>query len=200
MNQVVLPIIAYLLGSISSAVIVSRAMGLPDPREVGSGNPGATNVLRHGGKVAAAATLLGDLLKGFIPVVAARLLTEQASIIALVGLAAFLGHLFPIFFRLRGGKGVATGLGVYLGLSPWLGLTLVVTWLLVAIVSRYSSLAALVATALSPVYVWYFIGEPVYLWTSIAMAVLLVWRHRANISKLLGGNESKISFRPGQKV
>lgn len=175
-------------------------MGLPDPREVGSGNPGATNVLRHGGKVAAAATLLGDLLKGFIPVVAARLLTEQASIIALVGLAAFLGHLFPIFFRLRGGKGVATGLGVYLGLSPWLGLTLVVTWLLVAIVSRYSSLAALVATALSPVYVWYFIGEPVYLWTSIAMAVLLVWRHRANISKLLGGNESKISFRPGQKV
>lgn len=192
MIEVLFPAIAYLLGSISSAVIVSRAMGFPDPREVGSGNPGATNVLRLGGKSAAALTLLGDILKGLIPVAAARLFTPEPWVIALVGLAAFLGHLFPIFFRFRGGKGVATGLGVYLGLSPWLGLGLVVTWLLVAALTRYSSLAALVAAALSPLYIWYLMPETAYLLVGLVMAVLLLWRHRTNISKLLAGTESKI--------
>ncbi|MDH3690368.1 MAG: glycerol-3-phosphate 1-O-acyltransferase PlsY [Gammaproteobacteria bacterium] len=194
MLSFLLPLGAYLLGSISSAIVVSRIMDLPDPREVGSGNPGATNVLRHGGKAAATLTLVGDILKGCVPIVVAQLLTDRPAVIAAAGLATFLGHLFPVFFRFQGGKGVATGLGVYLGLSPVLGLGLVLTWLAVAALSRYSSLAALVSAALSPVYVWYLLREPAYLWCAVVITVILFWRHRTNVVRLLSGSESKISF------
>ncbi|MDX1488439.1 MAG: glycerol-3-phosphate 1-O-acyltransferase PlsY, partial [Acidiferrobacterales bacterium] len=131
---------AYLLGSISSAVVVTRIMRLEDPRNVGSRNPGATNVLRYGGKTAAALTLLGDLLKGVIAILVARVFTQDATVLVLVGLCAFLGHIYPVFFGFRGGKGVATGFGVWLALSPWVALALAVTWLLVAALFRYSSL------------------------------------------------------------
>ncbi len=142
-----LPLAAYLFGSISTAVLIARAMGLQDPREVGSRNPGATNILRYGGKTAAVLTLLGDILKGVIPVLIARALTADAVIITLCGFAAFLGHLFPVFFSFRGGKGVATALGVWFALNPWVGLALLATWILMALLFRYSSLAALTASA-----------------------------------------------------
>ena len=148
-----LPVLAYLLGSISSAVVVARVMDLPDPREIGSKNPGATNILRYGGKMAAVLTLAGDILKGVIAVLVARALTADAVIITLCGFAAFLGHLFPVFFGFRGGKGVATALGVWFALNPWVGLALLATWVLMALLFRYSSLAALTASALAPLYV-----------------------------------------------
>ena len=184
---------AYLVGSISSAVLIARLKNLEDPRNVGSGNPGATNVLRYGGKTAAALTLLGDVMKGVIPVVIARSITSDSVVLALVGLAAFLGHLYPVFFGFRGGKGVATALGVWLGLNPWVALALVLTWLLVAALFRYSSLAALVASFAAPAYVWWILyGQLPYLVASIAMSMLLCWRHRANIQNLFAGKEGKI--------
>jgi len=187
-----LPVVAYLLGSISSAVVIARAKGLQDPREVGSGNPGATNILRYGGKTAAVLTLLGDVLKGVIPVLIARALTDDAVIITLCGFAAFLGHLLPVFFGFRGGKGVATALGVWFALNPWVGLALLTTWLLIAVLFRYSSLAALVASALAPLYVaWLSPGAP-YLLTMIVMSAILIFRHRANIRKLIAGTETRI--------
>ncbi|HEY5789789.1 MAG TPA: glycerol-3-phosphate 1-O-acyltransferase PlsY, partial [Gammaproteobacteria bacterium] len=146
-------LVAYLLGSLSSAVIVCRLAGLPDPRSGGSGNPGATNVLRLGGKRLAAVTLLGDLLKGLLPVLAARLLGVEPALLGVIALAAFLGHLYPLFFGFRGGKGVATALGVLLGLDWVVGLATLLTWLAVALLSRYSSLSSLVATALAPAWV-----------------------------------------------
>jgi glycerol-3-phosphate acyltransferase PlsY len=190
-----LPILAYLIGSISSAVVVSRLLGMPDPRTVGSGNPGATNILRQGSKAAAAATLLGDALKGVMPVVLARLLTADPLVLSLVALAAFVGHLFPVFFGFQGGKGVATMLGVNWALSPWLGLAVTLTWLLTAAAFRYSSLAALAATLLLPVYAWYFLRAPPYLYMSLAIATLLIWRHRRNIRNLLAGKEDKIRLK-----
>ena len=187
-----LPVLAYLLGSISSAVVIARVMGLPDPREVGSRNPGATNVLRYGGKVAAVLTLAGDMLKGVIPVLIARALTTDAVIITLTGFGAFLGHLFPVFFSFRGGKGVATALGVWLALNPWVGLALLATWVLMALLFRYSSLSALVASAVAPVYVaWLSPGAP-YLSTMIVMSAILILRHRSNIRNLIAGKEAKI--------
>jgi glycerol-3-phosphate acyltransferase PlsY len=187
-----LPVVAYLLGSISSAVVIARAKGLQDPRDVGSGNPGATNILRYGGKTAAVLTLLGDVLKGVIPVLIARALTDDAVIITLCGFAAFLGHLLPVFFGFRGGKGVATALGVWFALNPWVGLALLTTWLLIAVLFRYSSLAALVASALAPLYVaWLSPGAP-YLLTMIVMSAILIFRHRANIRKLIAGTETRI--------
>jgi glycerol-3-phosphate acyltransferase PlsY len=184
---------AYLVGSISSAVLIARLKNLEDPRNVGSGNPGATNILRYGGKTAAVLTLLGDVVKGVIPVVIARTITSDSVVLALVGLAAFLGHLYPVFFGFRGGKGVATALGVWLGLSPWVALALVLTWLLIAALFRYSSLAALVASFAAPAYVWWILyGQLPYLGASIAMSVLLCWRHRANIQNLFAGKEGKI--------
>ena len=189
---VLLPLLAYCFGSISSAVIVSRLMGLPDPRSSGSNNPGATNVLRLGGKKAAAITLVGDLLKGLIPVLIAKLMTSNPIIIALVGLGAFLGHLYPLFFGFKGGKGVATAAGVFIGLSWVLSLLLFIIWLGVAGIFRYSSLAALTATALAPFIVLFLLpGLPFFLLAS-AIAGFLFWRHRANISRLLAGEESKI--------
>ncbi len=191
----VLVLVAYLLGSLSSAIIVCRLAGLPDPRSGGSGNPGATNVLRLGGKKLAALTLAGDLLKGLLPVLAGHALGLPPVILALVGLAAFLGHLYPVFFRFQGGKGVATSLGVLLGLDWAVGLAAVATWLAVAAVSRYSSLSALVATALAPLWVAWRFGalEPAV--ACAVMTLLLFWRHAGNIRRLVAGNEPRI----GQK-
>jgi glycerol-3-phosphate acyltransferase PlsY len=183
---------AYLLGSVSSAVVVARIMHLEDPRDVGSKNPGATNILRYGGKTAAALTLLGDLLKGVVAVVIARLVTDEPLVLASVGLLALLGHVYPVFFDFRGGKGVATGFGVWLALSPWVALALVLTWLLAAALFRYSSLSALIATALCPLYVWLVLRQWPYVVLSVAMGALLIWRHRSNIEKLLAGKESRI--------
>jgi glycerol-3-phosphate acyltransferase PlsY len=187
-----LPLLAYLLGSISSAVVVSRVMGLPDPRETGSKNPGATNILRYGGKMAAVLTLAGDILKGVIAVLIARALTVDTVIITLCGFAVFLGHLFPVFFSFRGGKGVATALGVWFALNFWVGLALLATWILMALVFRYSSLAALAASVLAPLYVaWLSPGTP-YLATMIVMSAILIIRHRSNIRNLIAGRETKI--------
>ena len=182
----------YLLGSIATAVVVSRALGARDPREGGSGNPGATNVLRLSGRRAAALTLAGDVLKGLVPVLAARAVELPPGMVALVGLAAFLGHLYPVFFAFKGGKGVATALGALFGIEPLLGTAVLVTWLLVAGVSRYSSLAALVASVVAPVYAWVLSGEPWVLGAITGMSMLLVWRHRANIRRLLAGEEGRI--------
>lgn len=187
---------AYLIGSLSFAVIVSRLMGLNDPRTYGSGNPGATNVLRSGNKAAAVLTLLLDALKGYVPVMLVQRWGGDHGLgdatLALVGLAAFIGHLWPVFFRFRGGKGVATAAGVLFGLNPWLGLATLATWLIIAAFTRYSSLASIVAAVFAPFYqilIWG--GGPVAV--SIAtMGVLLVWRHQANIGKLLKGTESKL--------
>jgi glycerol-3-phosphate acyltransferase PlsY len=190
-----LPIAAYLVGSVSSAIVVARAMGLPDPREVGSRNPGATNVLRYGGKKAAILTLLGDTLKGVIPVVIARALTDDPVILSATALAAFLGHLFPVFFGFHGGKGVATALGVWLALSPWVGLALIATWVTMALVFRYSSLAALTAALAAPFYVAWLQPGAAFVTTMVLMSALLVFRHRSNIRNLLGGREGRI----GQK-
>lgn len=183
---------AYLLGSISSAVVVARMMHLEDPRNVGSRNPGATNILRYGGKTAAALTLFGDLLKGIVAVVVARLVTDDPLVLASVGLLALVGHVYPIFFGFRGGKGVATGFGVWLALSPWVALALVLTWLVMAALFRYSSLSALIAAALCPLYVWLLLDRWPYVVLSIVMGGLLIWRHRSNIEKLLAGKESRI--------
>ena len=183
---------AYLLGSISSAVLVSRLFGLQDPRRAGSGNPGATNVLRLGGKKAAALTLAGDIVKGLVPVLLARALTADANIIAAVAFAAFIGHVFPIFLGFRGGKGVATAFGALAGLSGALALLLVATWLSVAAIFRYSSLAALVTAATAPVYVAWLLAPPAYTFITVAMTLLLWWRHRSNLRNLWQGNEGKI--------
>ena len=183
---------AYMIGSVSSAIIICRLMGLPDPRQQGSGNPGATNVMRIGGKKAAGITLLGDLLKGLIPVYGANLLGAPIELLAATGLAAFLGHLYPVFFGFKGGKGVATSIGVLLGFSWFLGLAFVATWLLVYKIGKISSLSALIASALSPVYAWLIIGNPVLISAAAMMAVILLWRHRGNIQRLLSGAETAI--------
>lgn len=185
-------LIAYLFGSISSAIVVCKLMRLPDPRTQGSGNPGATNVLRIGGKQAAAITLLGDLLKGTIPVLAASWYGLPPLGIALTAFAAFIGHLFPIFFRFEGGKGVATLLGVLIALSWQAAFAWGVVWLLMAILFRFSSLAALTASVLTPGFMWYFTGNWLYVGAVALMAVVLIYRHRSNITKLLAGQESKI--------
>lgn len=186
-------LIAYLVGSISSAILVCNLMGLPDPRTEGSGNPGATNVLRVGGKKAAAITLIGDMLKGLLPVLAANLLGTAPLTLALTGLAAFLGHLYPVFFGFRGGKGVATMLGVLFGFHGLVGAATAGTWLLIAKGFNISSLAALVATLLAPVYVWLILGpSPELIITTAVMTLVLFWRHRTNIQRLLSGEEGVI--------
>lgn len=193
--NIALVLAAYLLGSLSTAIILCRLMGLPDPRTQGSGNPGATNVLRFGGKKLAAFTLLGDMLKGLIPVVAASFITDNAAVLALVAMAAFLGHLYPVFFGFRGGKGVATALGVLLGLSWQVGVAVLVTWVVMALLFRISSLSALTAALLSPLYAWWLTASLVYVVMMAAIAILLLWRHRTNIKRLLAGQEKRI----GQK-
>ena len=194
-------IAAYLVGSLSFAVIVSRVMGLNDPRTYGSKNPGATNVLRSGSKAAAAVTLLLDALKGWLPVVLVKWFGAAYGLgdgtVALVGLAAFLGHLFPVFFRFAGGKGVATALGVLVGISPILGLGAGLTWLIMAYFFRFSSLASLAASVFAPVY--YVFGDGVawpmdrgILFAVTIMSGLLIWRHAENISRLIKGTESRL--------
>ena len=187
-----LPVAAYLFGSISAAIVVCHLMGLPDPRGEGSGNPGATNVLRIGGKKAAAITLAGDMLKGLIPVLAARLLGLDDRWVALTALAAFLGHLYPVFFRFRGGKGVATMLGTLVPLCWPAGLATPLTWLVMAKLFRISSLSGLIATALAPLYVWFACHSRDLTAATAAMTVLLFWRHRRNIRNLLAGIEGKL--------
>lgn len=181
---------AYLIGSISSAIIICRMMGLPDPREQGSGNPGATNVMRIGGKKAAAITLLGDSLKGLIPVYVANALGLQVELVAASGLAAFMGHLYPIFFGFKGGKGVATSVGVLLGFAWMLGVSFMATWYLVYKLGKISSLSALVASTLSPVFAWFIVGDKTIVIASVIMTVFLLWRHQSNIQRLLSGREA----------
>ena len=183
---------AYLLGSISSAIIVCRLLNLPDPRGQGSGNPGATNVMRIGGKKAAAITLVGDMLKGLIPVLIAKFLGASIAIQALVAVAAFLGHLYPVFFSFRGGKGVATALGVLLGLHWPVGLLTIATWLVIAKLFKISSLAALLSILITPLYIWLLIPERSLMIAMLFMGTLLFWRHRTNIRDLLAGSEGKI--------
>lgn len=188
---------AYLIGSLSFAVIVSKAMGMADPRSYGSGNPGATNVLRSGKKLAAALTLLGDGIKGWVAVALTAWfgprygLGEQA--IALAALAVLIGHMWPVFFGFKGGKGVATAVGVLLGFSPWLALAALATWLFVAFVLKISSLSAIVACVLTPVYAYFIVGpQSVYFGSCIIIAILVVHRHKSNLIKLLTGQEDKI--------
>ena len=181
---------AYLLGSIAFGILVSKLFGLPDPRTVGSGNPGATNVLRSGKKFAAALTLLGDAFKGWFPVWLALQSGMLMWVVSAVGLAVFFGHLYPIFYKFKGGKGVATALGVMLAISPLLGLAALTTWVVVFAISRYSSLGAIVAAALAPVYAWLLLPYKDYLITVFVISVMLIWRHKANIQKLLAGTES----------
>jgi len=190
---------AYLIGSISFAVVVSRFFGLPDPHTYGSGNPGATNVLRTGKKAAAVLTLVGDAAKGAVALWLAQHFAPRFGVgdhaLAAVALAAFLGHLFPLYFRFRGGKGVATAAGILFAMDWRIALTVLVVWGLVAVVSRYSSLAAIVAAALSPLVAFYFLGWGPMTWAVLVIAFLLEWRHRANIERLLAGNESRIRLK-----
>ena len=190
----------YLFGSISTAIIVCKLMGLPDPRATGSRNPGATNVARLGGKKAAALTLAGDMLKGLVPVLIAHALHASPTILAATALAAFLGHLYPVFFSFQGGKGVATALGVIYGLYWPVGLLTTGIWLAMAIVFRYSSLAALTAILLTPLgFMWLLPERPIII-AMVVLTALLYWRHRSNIANLLSGKEDKISFGKGDKT
>lgn len=185
-------VIAYLIGSISSAIITCKIMRLDDPRESGSGNPGATNVLRVGGKKAAIITLIGDGLKGFIPVKAAYLLHLDPNIVALVAIAAFLGHLYPVFFRFKGGKGVATCLGILFAMHLILAVIIVGIWILLFVIFRYSSLAALSALAIGLVYAWHDVSNAYYIAYAF-MTIVLFAKHRSNILRLMKGEESKFS-------
>jgi glycerol-3-phosphate acyltransferase PlsY len=197
-------IAGYAIGSLSFAVIVSRALGLADPRSYGSKNPGATNVLRSGSRTAAVLTLALDALKGFVPPLLALWLGPRFGVVgadlawsaALAGLGAFLGHLWPIWFRFAGGKGVATAAGALFALNPLLGAATLATWLVIAFFFRYSSLASLVAAAFAPFYQWLIWGIGPTAWVAAAMALLLAWRHRANIERLLDGTESRLGGKP----
>ena len=195
-NSLIAIILAYLIGSLSFAVIVSKLFGLPDPHTYGSGNPGATNVLRSGKKLAALLTLLGDAAKGWFALwLAQRYATDYnlpAIAMAGVALAVFLGHLFPIFFRFKGGKGVATAAGILFAINIWLGLATLATWLIIAAFFRYSSLAALLSAMFAPFYTFVLFGLTPYLPAVIVMCALLVWRHRENITKLMEGTEGKL--------
>lgn len=196
MTSILFVITAYLIGSISFAVVVSKLIGLSDPRSYGSGNPGATNVLRSGNKTAALLTLLGDGAKGWLAVWLTMRFGPQFGVgeggLALVVLAVFLGHLWPVFFRFVGGKGVATALGVLLGLSAWLGLATMITWLVIAYAFRYSSLAALIAAVFAPFYYGLMFGVNPILFAVLIMSALLVFRHRQNIVNLMAGKESRL--------
>jgi len=186
---------SYLIGSISFAVVVSKAMRLPDPHSYGSGNPGATNVLRTGNKVAALLTLVGDAAKGYVAIAIARALVGvevDSWVLPLAAIAAFVGHLFPVFHGFKGGKGVATALGILLAINWVLGLTTLSTWLIVAVFMRYSSLAALIAALFAPLYFIFLFGVQPMSAAVAAMSALLIWRHKGNIEKLLNGTEGKI--------
>ncbi len=199
MPTAVLVVVAYLVGSLSFAVLVSRAYGLPDPHTYGSGNPGATNVLRSGRKSAALFTLLGDALKGFVVVLAARLLAASwgldATDIALAAIAVFAGHLFPVYFGFKGGKGVATAAGILFALSPWIGLAVAGVWAVVLAATRYSSGAALTSAAAAPILTGLILGWGPAVVAVLAMVILIFYRHRENIRRLMAGTESKVGSR-----
>ena len=186
--------IAYLVGSVSSAILVSKLLRLQDPRDAGSGNPGTTNVLRLSGKIPAALTLLGDVAKGTLPVVAANAITQDPVSVAIAALAAFLGHLYPVYFRFAGGKGVATAIGAYLGLSLPVCLGVVGVWLTIALISRYSSLSSILAMLSAPFFVWYFGYDEWIIGTAAVIFVFIVSRHIPNIKRLLAGEESRINL------
>jgi glycerol-3-phosphate acyltransferase PlsY len=192
-------LIAYLIGSLSFAIIVSRAFGLPDPRSYGSGNPGATNVLRTGKRIAAFLTLVGDGGKGWLAVFLALRYAAgygvDATGVAACAVSVFLGHVFPVFFRFKGGKGVSTAGGILLAIDPWLGLATIATWIVIALFFRYSSLAAIVAAIFAPLYYFFLFGARETLPALILMSALLVWRHRTNILKLVAGKERRIGER-----
>ncbi|MCK5002534.1 MAG: glycerol-3-phosphate 1-O-acyltransferase PlsY [Gammaproteobacteria bacterium] len=190
-NYIFFALAAYLIGSISTAIITCKLMGLEDPRGVGSNNPGATNVLRTGGKKAAIITLLGDMLKGLLPVLAVQQLSADITALAITGIAAFLGHLYPLYYRFKGGKGVATFYGVLLGTNWMIGLAALAVWGLVMFLFRISGLSALVSATSSPFIVWYFDGSEVLMTAVTFMAVLLIWRHRNNIKQMIQNSKSK---------
>jgi glycerol-3-phosphate acyltransferase PlsY len=196
MTIIVFIILAYLIGSISFAVIASWIFRLPDPRTFGSKNPGATNVLRSGNKAAAILTLLGDAGKGWVVVVLAQHLAPvwglDNKVIAAVALLVFLGHIWPVFLRFKGGRGVATALGVVLGLNLWSGILAIITWIIVALIWRFSSLSALVAATLTPVYAWIFLGSEVSTLVILVISLLIIWRHKSNIANLFAGKETRI--------
>jgi acyl phosphate:glycerol-3-phosphate acyltransferase len=196
MENLIVAVVAYLIGSVSFAVIVSAVMGLADPRSYGSKNPGATNVLRSGNKTAAILTLIGDAFKGWLAVFLADHFGPHYGLgddaIALAAIAVFLGHLYPVFFRFKGGKGVATAAGVLLAINPVLGLATMLTWLIVAFFFRYSSLAALVAAVFAPLFDGFLFGPNIIALAIVVMSALLIWRHRANIAKLMAGQESRL--------
>ena len=192
MDALLYAIGGYLIGSIPFAVVVSRVMGLEDPRSYGSGNPGATNVLRSGNKAAAALTLLGDAAKGWFAVWLARTLEAPTEIVAITAVAAFLGHVFPVWLRFHGGKGVATAAGVLLALDWRMALAILAVWLVVVVATRYSSLGAVVAALFAPAAAYYVFGMAPYFFATVIMGALLLWRHEANIRKLLRGEERRI--------
>ena len=185
----------YLVGSVSTAIITCKLMGLEDPRSVGSNNPGATNVLRHGGKKAAIITLIGDMLKGLAPVIAVTMIDPAAGAIALTGLGAFLGHVFPVYYGFKGGKGVATYYGVLLGFSWMAGIAALLVWLLTAFVSKISSLSALVSALSAPFILWYSSHSPELTLMLGLMTALLFWRHRSNVRNIIDGKEHKIGVK-----
>ena len=196
MATIAFVLFAYLIGSISFAVIASKLFGLPDPRTFGSKNPGATNVLRTGKKAAAALTLLGDGAKGWLAVFLALHYAADYGVseygVAAVCIAVFLGHVYPVFFNFHGGKGVATLLGILLALNPWLGLSVLATWLVAILIWRISSLSALMAAALAPLYAVFLIGFNIFFMTVLLLSLLLIWRHQSNIRNLLSGKEKAI--------
>lgn len=193
-SVIIFGVIAYLIGSLSSADIVCKFLKLPNPRTQGSMNPGATNVLRIGGKTPALITLAGDMLKGFLPVLIGHIAGIGGFFLGLIAVAAFLGHLYPVFFKFKGGKGVATAAGVILALSPIVGVAAIISWLLVAVLFRYSSLAALVSAIAAPIFML-FLGDKAYLLPTLIITAMLIWGHRGNIQRLRSGSESKINFK-----
>ncbi len=195
-NALISIILAYLIGSLSFAVIVSKLFGLPDPHSYGSGNPGATNVLRSGKKAAALLTLIGDAAKGWFALwLAQRYQAEfglTEAVLACVAFAVFMGHIFPIFFKFKGGKGVATAAGILIAINLWLGLATLAVWIAVVAISRYSSLGALAASVFAPLFTFYLFGFTPYFFAALAMCAILIWRHQDNIAKLTNGTESRV--------
>jgi glycerol-3-phosphate acyltransferase PlsY len=200
MQTVLVVLGAYLIGSVSFAIVVSRLLALPDPRSFGSRNPGATNVLRTGNRLAAALTLAGDAAKGWLAVFLAAQFTGQGALagadVACAGVAVFLGHLFPVFHRFQGGKGVATAAGVLLGFNPWLGLATLATWAVIFAFFRVSSVAGLVAALFAPCYTFWLFGLRPVLAAVIAIGVLMIWRHKDNIRRMLAGEEGRVGAKP----
>lgn len=193
-----LVILSYFVGSLSTAIITCQVLGKTDPRTVGSKNPGATNVLRHGGKKAAALTLLGDMLKGVIPIVIGHVLGLSWGWLALIGIAAFLGHLYPVYYGFKGGKGVATAFGVFLGLNPIIGIVVILTWIISALIFNISSLSALIATLLAPIYFYVVTGSLPLFWSLLFITIMIYWRHRTNIIEIINGTEDSIVEKDGK--